>query len=419
MAHPIIAALAKHKAGVLLIGLQIALTLAIVCNLIFIVAVQVQRIHRPTGMDDQDLIMITQQYLDAPTGSDTVAQQKLDAMQLTDLATLRNLPDVVSATTVNAVPLSMENWMLGVALKPDQPHGLERVNVFTGDEQTLQTLGLRLIAGRNFTPVEVQHWMSLNHHQPAVVIVTQAMAQRLFPQGHALGQAIYIDGSSQPSTVVGIVARMQSSNPDATGPAAWDSVLMPVRFDAAQTMYVVRAKPGRLPAAMQEVRKALYKVDPMRLIPEAQRFDPEGIAPYALWRKVGYTMDSYMVQILTTICVILLAITGIGMAGLTSFWVGQRRKQIGIRRALGATRANILHYFQTENLIIAGGGCIVGAVLAIGINLALLRMFPMNRMPLWYVAAGIAVVLALGQLAVFFPARRASNVPPVEATRSV
>ena len=418
MAHPIIAALAKHKAGVFLIGLQIALTLAIVCNLIFIVSMRVQRLHRPTGMDDQNLIMVTQQYMDAPAGSSEAAKQKLDAMQLTDLVTLRNQPDVVSATAMNAVPLSEMYETSWVALKPDQPHGLLRANVFAGDDQALQTLGLRLIAGRNFTPVEVQ---PLHQGQPSVVIVTQALAQRLFPQGDALGQAIYLDlgGSSQPSTVVGIVARMQSSNPDATGPAAWDSVLMPARIDSAQTMYVVRAKPGRLPAAMQEVRKALYAVDPMRIIPEAQRFDPEGIAPYALWRKVSYTLDSYFVQILTTICVILLAITGIGMAGLTSFWVGQRRKQIGIRRALGATRANILHYFQIENLIIAGGGCIVGAVLAIVINLVLMRMFPMERMPLWYVAAGIVVVLALGQLAVLSPARRASNVPPVEATRSV
>ncbi|HET7333141.1 ABC transporter permease, partial [Dyella sp.] len=74
--------------------------------------------------------------------------------------------------------------------------------------------------------------------------------------------------------------------------------------------------------------------------------------------------------------------------------------------------------FQLENLLIAGGGCVVGVMLAVGINLALLKMFQMDRMPAWYVAAGVAVILALGQAAVFAPARRASNVPPVVATRS-
>ena len=105
--------------------------------------------------------------------------------------------------------------------------------------------------------------------------------------------------------------------------------------------------------------------------------------------------------------------TGIGMAGLTSFWVRQRHKQIGIRRALGARKVDILRYFQIENLIIASGGCVVGLILAIVINLGLMRMFAMDQMPVWYVAVGIAVILALGQIAVFVPARRASNVPPV------
>ncbi|MEO8779875.1 MAG: FtsX-like permease family protein, partial [Rhodanobacter sp.] len=133
----------------------------------------------------------------------------------------------------------------------------------------------------------------------------------------------------------------------------------------------------------------------------------------------GYALDLFMVQVLSVICVILLVITGVGMAGLTSFWVNQRHKQIGVRRALGARKVDILRYFQIENLLIAGGGCVVGVLLALGINLALLRAFSMDRMPLWYVIAGVAGVLVLGQLAVFMPARRASNVPPVVATRSV
>jgi putative ABC transport system permease protein len=72
-----------------------------------------------------------------------------------------------------------------------------------------------------------------------------------------------------------------------------------------------------------------------------------------------------------------------------------------------------------ENLLIAGGGCVVGVVLAIAINVMLLRMFQMDRMPVSYVIVGVVVILALGQLAVFAPARRASKVPPVVATRSV
>lgn len=416
--HPILTALRKHKAGTFLLGLQIALTLAIVCNLIFIVAVRVQLLHRPTGMNEHDLFVVTQQYIGAPTGVSAATLQKLDAMQMTDLAALRGAPDVMSATTVTALPLSQGNITDSITLKPDQPHGLGRINVFTGDADTVQTLGLHLMAGRNFSSVEVEHGASPLHGKPALVIVTKALAEKLFPIGDALGKPIYLGGSSKPSAIIGVVARMQGSDPAATGEAAWESVLMPLRIDGASTMYAVRAQPGRLQAAMREARQALYAAEPLRIIPPVRRYDPEGIAPFAQWRRVSYTLDHLTAQILIAICVILLAITGIGMTGLTSFWVRQRHKQIGIRRALGARKVDILRYFQAENLLIAGGGCVVGVVLAIGINLMLLRMFQTDRMPSWYVLAGVIVIVTLGQIAVFIPARGASNVPPVVATRS-
>jgi len=126
-----------------------------------------------------------------------------------------------------------------------------------------------------------------------------------------------------------------------------------------------------------------------------------------------------MAILMGVICLILLAVTGAGIVGLTSFWVGQRHKQIGVRRALGARKLDILRYFQAENLLIAGGGALAGIVLAIGLNLWLMHRFEMDRIPVVYVLLGVAVVLALGQLAVFAPARRAANVPPVVATRSV
>ena len=106
-------------------------------------------------------------------------------------------------------------------------------------------------------------------------------------------------------------------------------------------------------------------------------------------------------------------------SGLTSFWVGQRTRQIGVRRALGARRIDILHYFQLENLLIAGGGSVAGALFALGLNAWLMTHYEMTRLPVPCVALGILVMLVLGQAAVLVPARRASRVPPVVATRSV
>jgi putative ABC transport system permease protein len=126
-----------------------------------------------------------------------------------------------------------------------------------------------------------------------------------------------------------------------------------------------------------------------------------------------------MAILMGVVCLVLLAITAAGIVGLTSFWVGQRRKQIGVRRALGAKRSDILSYFMTENLLIGIAGVVVGALLAIGMNLWLVTQFEMARLSLTYVAAGVIVLLLLGQGAVLAPAMRAARVPPVEATRSV
>jgi putative ABC transport system permease protein len=98
--------------------------------------------------------------------------------------------------------------------------------------------------------------------------------------------------------------------------------------------------------------------------------------------------------------------------------VGQRHRQIGVRRALGARKVDILHYFQMENLLIAGLGAVAGIALAVGLNLLLMKYYEMDRMPVPYVLVGVVLVLLLGQGAVFTPARRASNVPPVVATRA-
>jgi putative ABC transport system permease protein len=115
----------------------------------------------------------------------------------------------------------------------------------------------------------------------------------------------------------------------------------------------------------------------------------------------------------------LLLVTGLGIAGLASFWVGQRRRTIGVRRALGATRRNILNYFQTENFMLATIGIALGMVLAYGINLFLMRHYELPSLPAIYFPIGAVALWLIGQLAVLGPALRAAAVPPVVATKSV
>ncbi len=413
--HPMLAALRHHKAGVFLIALQIALTLAIVCNAIFIIGHRIQRIHRPSGVTEKGLFVVTQAWVGAPSGDDPASIAKLDAMELSDIDTLRRLPDVQSVAAIQSLPLISSTWSGSVDAKPGKHDGAARAAYYFGDQNMLSTLGLKLIAGRDFTAADVEHRGRRDPAKPPITIITRALAKRLFPDGHALGKTVYMDSDTVPTRIVGIVARMQSPSVESwSNSFAWNSMLFPVRLDAGYSRYAVRAKPGREAQAMQAARKALFADNPMRVMPEAW-----GVQSFSGIRAKAYRADRGMAILMSVICLILLAVTAAGIVGLTSFWVGQRHKQIGVRRALGARKIDILRYFQAENLVIAGAGAVVGIVLAVGLNLWLMHRFEMDRIPIPYVLLGVGVVMLLGQAAVFMPARRASGVPPVVATRSV
>jgi putative ABC transport system permease protein len=116
---------------------------------------------------------------------------------------------------------------------------------------------------------------------------------------------------------------------------------------------------------------------------------------------------------------VLAAVTGLGIVGLAWFGVTQRRKQIGTRRALGATRFDIMRYFMLENWMITSLGIVIGIAGAITLNWFLDTEYNTGRVPLWYLPLGTVALWLLGQLAVLLPARRAAGIPPALATRSV
>jgi putative ABC transport system permease protein len=144
-----------------------------------------------------------------------------------------------------------------------------------------------------------------------------------------------------------------------------------------------------------------------------------GVIALTQARVQSYAGDRGVAIMMGVVCLMLLLATAGGIIGLSSFWVSQRRRQIGIRRALGATRRDILRYFQTENFLIVSGGITLGALLGVVANLTLMTYWELPRMPLGVLLLGAVLLWLLGQLAVLGPARRAASVPPVEATRSL
>jgi putative ABC transport system permease protein len=407
---PIVTALRRHRAGTMLIVLQIALTLAIVCNALFIIQECVERMSRPTGLVEDNLLTV--QNLWVGTSGEDVAP-----LIRADLDNLRKLPGVQDAMFVNSFPLRGGGWSSGARLDPAAEHWLVQTAMYGSDEHALSTLGVRLVAGRNFRPEEIASGDDKTLPVPPVVIITQALADRLFPDGSALGKTIYLSlkAGAPPSTIVGIVDRLQAPWP---GPFAdtWtqNATLLPARLTNRYGYYLVRAQPGQLATLFHSVPAALMKLHSQRVIPPLH-----GVRSFAEVREQAYKTDRGMAVVMGVVCAALLGITGAGIVGLTSFWVGQRRNQIGVRRALGATRRDILVYFLTENLLISGAGVAIGVLLSIVLNLWMATHFQVGHIPFAYIGGGLVLLIVLGQGATFTPALRASRVSPVEATRAV
>src|SRR5215469_13428778 len=235
--RPILAALRHHKAGTLLIALQIALTLAIVCNALFIIHERVVHLSQPTGLDEDHVLVIRNQWANKPSAGN------ISSLMADDLTTLRKVPGVASAYATDAYPLSGGGIAFSIGHSPDKRKFVSTTAIYFGDENALPTLGLKLVAGRNFRADEIGEIGGRDKIAPPVLIVTRALAERLFPGEPAVGKLAYI--SDKPSIIVGVVERLQSPYVD-SALAQWAdcSTLMPFRQLVSPTTYMVRTQAG-------------------------------------------------------------------------------------------------------------------------------------------------------------------------------
>ncbi len=401
---PIWRALMRNRTACLLIALQIAVTMAIMVNAISIIQERSRLMARPSGIDEDNIFYLTSIGFTPDFDS--------RAAVIEDLEALRNLPGVVDAIHTNTVPLRGGGWSSGLKTEPGDDLEGTGTAMYFGDEHAIETFGLELVAGRNFLPGEVLWYEEKMAEWPPVGIVTRAVAETLFPDaktpGEVVGKTVYIN-NDDPVRIVGIIDRMQ---------AAWNrwdgverSMLVPAYRDSSFGRYVIRTEPGRRDALMPEVEQMLADSNRERLVLDMTTMSET--------RDRSYLEDAAMIRLLVFIVSLLTGITGLGIVGLTSFNVARRTKQIGTRRALGASRLAILRYFLLENFLVSSVGIAAGAVFAVALNIWMVQAFELTPLAWYLVPAAMVALWLVGQAAVYGPARRASLVPPAVATRAV
>ncbi len=407
--RPILSTLMRHKTAATLIVLEIALTCAIICNALFMIGERITFVNEPSGLAEDELVRVQITGI----GNDENAA----ARTRTDLAALRGLPGVTDATVMNQVPFTNSSWNSGVRLSTEQTQSNMVATVYMADDRFMDTLGLRLVSGRWFQPDEFLEFEAVDQAEGPVripgAVITRKMAERLFPGEEAVGKSFYSWGDD-PIRIVGVVEHLVRPSLQGGPEAREYSMVFPIRPTyAVGGNYVIRTAPERRAEVLAAATEALRSSGPRRIVLEENTKDMQAL------RAEFYQAPKAMAWLLGIVCLGLLFITSLGIIGLASFWVQQRTKQIGVRRALGATKGQILRYFQTENFLLASIGIVLGMLAAYGINQVLMSEYELARLPLYYLPLGALALWLLGQISVLGPARRAASVPPAIATRSV
>jgi putative ABC transport system permease protein len=402
---PIWRAMLRNKAGFILIALQMAVTLTILVNAFGIIQESSRKIAEESGVDEANTFTLASVLY-----TDYEREQRM-ALIDEDLDLIRNTPGVVSATTSNSFPLRQGGWSMSLALEPGN-QTTESVNtaIYFVDEHGLDTFDVDLIEGRNFMPEQITWNDPEINTWPAYGIITEELAKQLFPDETVsyVGKTVFIN-DNDPVSIVGVVDKLQSPWPNWSA-VVERSMLVPQRRATESARYIIRTQPGMRDQLMPEIEAALATSNKDRIIRDVTTMDET--------RKLAYVGDAALIKILGFVVLLLTIITGLGIVGLASFNVSRRTRQIGIRRALGATKPAIVRYFLIENTIVSAVGLGVGAALTIGLNILMVEAFSVEPLAWYLIPAGMVGLWLVGQLAVAGPARRASNITPAIATRS-
>lgn len=401
---PIWRAMLKNKAGFVLIALQIAVTMTIMVNAFAIMQERTNNVGRESGLDEENTFALASvSFVEHDSEERKVLIEE-------DLALIRGLPGVKNAVATNSFPLRQGGWSMALQTVPgNQTADSVGSAIYFVDEHGAEAFASNIIDGKNFTPDQVTWQPEDNNIWPAYGIITEALGKKLFPdeQGSFVGKSFYIN-DNDPVNIVGVVERLQAPWQGWSG--VEQSMLVPQRRTSGFQRYLIRTESGYRDELMPQVEELLASSNKDRLISDVTTMDEV--------RKLAYLGDTAMIKILAFVVGLLTVITGLGIVGLASFNVSRRTRQIGIRRALGATKPAIVRYFMVENFIVSSVGLVIGGILSVALNIAMVEAFSLEPLAWYVIPIAMLALWTVGQAAVAGPAKRASNISPAIATRS-
>ena len=402
----------SHRLRSLLVVVQVALALALLTTTTMFVRALGQVWATDPGFEIENLLTL---QISLPEASYPEEQDSIHFFQQA-VVELSELPGVLVATTASRFPVGLLNSSPTAQVTIEGavdalPNKAPEIVDVVVSPSYLETLGLKIVRGRNLARSDNQDTLK-------VALVSEAFVQRYWPKTNPLGKRFKIGQLSQDPawlTVIGVSEDLEDMNPGLGQPnPTLPHAFLPLAQNATRTTnFMLRT--GLDPhQTITGVSSVIQEIDPNQAIANLMTMEQQ-----LQQRRVG---TQTVLRILGALSVIALLLAAVGIYGVISYLVSQRRHTIGIRLALGARPADVLWMVLKQGAVLASVGVLLGLVLALGLTqLIKSQLAGLSTTgatdPLTF--GGMALLLlSVVLLATYLPARRAMRVDPVDTLRS-
>ena len=316
---------------------------------------------------------------------------------------VRSIPGVKSAGLASSIPMGWEQEETVTPTGYRMSPGKEGVNVkaSTVDESYFGTMGVRLLKGRGFNPAD-------DAKAPRVAVVNEEFAKRYWPGQDPIGKSLRLGGHGEQSIEVVGVTKTGKYGSIAEAPTPF--LYLPLAQHPQTRMILLAESLGNSADLLRPLREVVRGLNPTQPIYDVRTMED------FFQQRVG--VANTVIQTVGIMGQMGLTLAIVGLYGLLAYSVNQRTREIGIRLAIGAQRAAVLGLFLRRGLILLLSGLVVGLVASLGAGRVLQAMFPGSPTGLITYLLVASAMLAVGMLAIYVPARRASHLDPMKTLRN-
>ena len=388
----IIKSLLRRKVVTALLLLQLAVTLGLVVNSLLLASAAKELVDQPTGLALDQILTVWVK----PTSKTLRLQPALSDVISRQLAAVRQIPGVEAADSLNQIPLRQggSSWNIFEADRQDESN-VDSVPYYYTSEQIFQVLDLQLVTGRLLTDLDrgVEN-----------IMLTEKLAKQLFAEQNPVGKV------TNNGTVVGVVSDFYSQR-YASDPFYGQIIFAPLHRAEQGYQLIVRVAPGQSDVVRQQLADVIRGAEPEMDIGTVMRMDEN--------RDEVFRSEIGLATLLAVLSGLMLLVAMISAYSHAHFHALQMQKEVGIKRALGASKSRVLLDVLSESWLTTAIGAGFGILVCYGLNISLAKVISIPAVPVWLPLLTLVLLLLCVTLATWYPARIATRISPATATKTL